>query len=552
MPRWESTAQGDTPLTLVGDNVFSGCLDMKTPDPAAMKPGTYREGYNLRIENGGAVTRFGSLCPGALNYVAYNQIYGIGLFSNPNGVEWNAIAVASGVWFVRDGEQARFIPLETPIDYPVEFVQAFDKLFMFRGPDLSPLMWAGDWAQFWEPLPPPTAGRTGIPNAYTAEFYANRLIVPYGKDHIAVSDIGDYIEYDWLMNDFQINTGQSDVLMRVYPWIRSSLIMFKNHSTFLVSNVTGDLSEASLQVISSNRGLVGFKAVIDCGNDLYFMDYSGVYTIGQIFETSPQIQALPISEPIKPVFDAINWTFSYNIRANTRRERLYFAVPLRNAMRPNALLVYNLILQGWESIDTFDDPDFRIDDLVKITYNSERRLFAVDRMKGKLILLEQGKTDLLGRTSTDEYQIRTALLTRGYLGPGARSNFQRVQIDTAEWNSRFKVDAFVDGTNAKSIIASTENDRTKYQVWGKKRWDPMNLNDDHGDAYREDYSVQLPLRIGYNGVELEREQEDTHRARVQMFGRYCQLRISNDQGSLGVRSVIFEGFEDQRAPRNHI
>jgi hypothetical protein len=552
MPRWESTGRGDTALTLVGDNIFSGCLDMKTPDPASMRQGTYREAYNVRVENGGLVTRFGSLCPGAFNYIQYNQIFGAGLFSNPNGLEWNAIAVSSGVWFIRDGEEARFIPLEDVIDYPVEFVQAFDKLFMFRGPDLPPLMWVGDWAQFWDPLPPPTGGRQGIPNAYTAEFYANRLIVPYGKDHVAVSDIGSYAEYDWQLNDFQINTGQSDSLVRVFPWIKSSLLMFKNHSTFLVSNVSGDLSQATLETISSNRGLVGPKAAIDVGNDVYFMDFSGVFTISQVFETSPQIQALPISEPIKPVFDSINWTFANGIRANTRRERLYFAVPLKNAMRPNALLVYNLILQGWESIDTFDDPDFRIDDLVKITYNSERRLFAIDRIKSKILLLEQGKTDLLGSTAESEHQIKMDLLTRGYLGPGARSNFQRVQVDTAEWNSRFSVDAYVDGTNAKSIIPTLENDRTKYQLWGKKRWQPLNLNDDHADAYREDYSVQLPLRIGYNGVELEREQEDSHRARVQMFGRYCQLRISNDQGSLAVRSVIFEGFEDQRAQRSQI
>jgi hypothetical protein len=550
--RWASATKGDEQLAIVGDNAFAGCLDMKTPDPAAMKPGTYREAYNVRIEAGGLVTRFGSLLPGALNYIQYNQIYGVGLYSDPNGLEWNVIGTVSGVWFVRDGEAAKFVPLEESLSSQVEFVQAFDKLFLFRGADLPPLEWGGDWAQFWDPFPPPTGGRASVPNSWTAEFYANRLLVPYSKDRIAVSDLGDYTMYDWTLNDFQINTGQADSLIRIFPWIKSTVLMFKSHSIFLVSGVSGDLSNATLETISTNRGLVGERAVVDVGNDVYFMDFSGVYQIAQVFETSPQVQALPISEAIKPVFDSINWQFASGIRANTRRDRLYFAVPLKNAMRPNVLLVYNLILGGWESIDTFEDTTFRIDDLVKMMCNSERRLFAVDRQQGKILLLEQGKTDMMGMNADHEYQIRMDLTTRGYLGPGARSNFQRVQLDTAEWNSRFNVDAYVDGTNAKAIIGQTTNDRTKYQVWGKPKWDVQNLNDDHANAYRQDYSVQLPLRIGYNGVEIEREQEDSHRARVQMFGRYCQLRITNDQGSLGVRSIIFEGFEDQRQERSVI
>jgi len=53
-------------------------------------------------------------------------------------------------------------------------------------------------------------------------------------------------------------------------------------------------------------------------------------------------------------------------------------------------------------------------------------------------------------------------------------------------------------------------------------------------------------------VQIEREQEITKRYRVGMFGRYCQLRICNDQGAFGLRSVIFEGFEDQRQERSQM
>ena len=323
-------------------------LDMKTPDPGAMKAGTYREGYNCRIENGGLVTRKGTLYPGAYNFVQYNQIFGAGIFSDPYGLEWIAVAVASGVWFARDGEAPKFIPMVDVINYPVEFVQAFDRLFMYRGPDLPPLFWQGDWSIFWEVFPAPTGGRATTPNAYTAEFIANRLIVPYGKDHVAVSDIGEYTMYDWIFDDFQINTGQADTLIRVFPWIKNTVLMFKTHSIFAVSNVVGDLTSTTLDQISNNIGLVGQHAVVQVGNDVFFMDCGGVYQIQQIFENSPQVQALPISDGIKPVIDSINWNASDGIFAQTRTRACLFRDSLKNATRNNAIIVFNLMTQAWE------------------------------------------------------------------------------------------------------------------------------------------------------------------------------------------------------------
>src|SRR5437868_2123186 len=477
-------------------------MDMKTPDPGQMKEGTYREGYNCRIENGGLASRKGTLYPGAYNFVQYNQIYGAGIFSDPNCLEWICVAVASGVWFTRDGEAPRFIPLTETIDYPIEFVQAFEKLFMFRGPDLPPLLWSGNWAIYWEIFPLPAAGRSTIPNAYTAEFVANRLIVPYAKDRVAVSDIGDYIEYDLVFNDFQINSGQSDKLVRVFPWIKNQVLMFKEHSIFAVSNVSGDLSQTTLDQISNNIGLCGRHAVVQVGNDVFFMDTGGVRMISQIFENSPQVLALPISDSIKPIIDSINWNAGDTIHAQSRRERIYFAVPLKNATRPNALIVFNLVSQSWESIDTFGDPDFRIDALAKAQYNTERRIFAIDKIKGLIILLEQGRTEIIGLNSDHEWQVQMEVMTRGYLGSGQRTNFRRVEIDTATWNPSFSVDAFTDGANAKSLVTDVEADRTKYEIWGRKPWNNQNLADDHATDYRQDYSVMLTLRIGYNGVQL--------------------------------------------------
>jgi hypothetical protein len=540
--------QGDTVVTLTGDNAFYG-MDQKTPDPTQIKPGYYRESYNCRSENGGLVSRLGSTAPGSYNLVSYNQIYGEGDYSDPLGLEWHVIGVASGAWFIRDGEYPRYIPYDFVCDFYVDFVQAFDLLMIFRGADLPPLVWHGDWNVYWQAFDAPESGRTAIPNSWTGHYYSNRLLVPYGKDRIAVSDLGVYTDYDWLYNDFQVNSGQADSLIRIFPWINSMVICFKQHSIFKISNVSGDLSQTTLDQISSNRGLCGFRAVVDVGGDIMFLDYSGVYAISQQLVNTPSVQALPLSDSIKPVIDGINWTFANGIVANTRRERVYFAVPLRNASRNNSLLVYNLTLNSWESIDNFDDPNFRIDRLVKMIHNGERRLFAVDMVQGLILLLEQGKTDLMGMTTAHERQIQSAVLSRGYLGPGTRSRFERLQIDGSLWNPDCHVEGYVDGSNAKALSQRGVADRTKYEVWNKPDWNAENLNDDHATEYRQDYSVQLPVMLGNNGIQIEREQEKTFRYTVRMKGRYFQVRISSVQGKLGVRSILLESYEDQRQTR---
>src|SRR6266850_627045 len=548
MPRWARSGQLDERQVPSGDQTFIG-MDMKSQDPSAIKPGFYREGYNCRSENGGLAHRLGCLCPGALNAVTYGQIYGTGIFSNPNGLEWLAIAVVDGVWFARDGEYPRFVPLPEKNTEPVNFTQAFDILFIWRGSAKVPYLWRGDWSQFWETFPPPTGGRQTVPNAATAENAANRILVPYGKDRIAVSDIADYTLYDWVLDDFQINQGESDDLVRVFPWQQETVICFKRHSIYRVTGVSGDLSQATLSKLPGTLGLVGLRAVVEVSGDIYFMSQSGVFRISQILQDTPQPDDIPISDLIRPIINAINWNAASLIRAEYRRERIYFAIPLNNAVRNNCLIVYNIVTQSWESIDTWEDPDFRIDDLVKMDYIGERRLYAIDRIKGIIVLLEQGKTDLLGPSHAFEWNIDLAVMTRGYGGPENRNFFKRMEMDVATWAPRFSVKAYVDGDDGKLLIDAKTKDRTKYQVFGRPRWNPINTADDHAKARRQDYSVTLPLMLGYNGVEIERLQQSSERYDVNRLGRYVQYKIECSQGHMQIRQISHEDFGDQREPR---
>lgn len=550
MGRWRGQGTLDDANVANGDVTFFG-MDMKSSDPASMKPGFYREAYNVRVENGGLETRKGNICPGALNIIQYNQIYGVGLFSNPNGLEWLAIAINSGVWFARDGEYPRFIPTPENITDTVEFSQAFDTFFLWRGPFLTPLLWKGDWSIYWENFPPPTGGRVTVPNAYTSENAANRMLVPYGKDRIAVSDIADYVEYDWTIDDFQINQGESDDLVRVFPWQQQTVICFKRHSIYRVTSIAGDLSSATLEKLPGTLGLVGRHAVCEVSGDIYFMSHSGVFRISQVFQNTPQPEDLPITDAIKPIIDQINWQAANLICCGYRRDRVYFAIPLKNSTRNNCVIVYNITTSCWESIDTFGDPDLCCDDIIRMDWNGERRLYMVDRVKGLIILMEQGKTDIFGDSHLYEYDIDASVMLRGFAGPGARNFFKGMDLIYSSWNPSITVTAYPDGGNGKIVVAGKTKDRTKYQIFAKARWNPLNSNDDHAAGRRQDYSVGLPLMLGYNGVQIERRQEFSERFPVNLMARYIQYKIENSTGYINIRHVSIDSYEEQREPRAH-
>src|SRR4029077_341223 len=298
------------------------------------------------------------------------------------------------------------------------------------------------------------------------------------------------------IDDFQINQGESDDLVRIFPWQQGQVICFKRHSIFRVIGVSGDLSGAQLAKLPGSLGLVGRRAVVDIGGDIYFMSQSGVFRISQALVNTPQPEEVPVSDSIKPIIDAINWNAANLIRAQYRRDRLYFAIPLKNAVRNNCLIVYNLVSGFWESIDTFGDPDFCIDDLIKMDYDGERRLYAIDRQKGIILLLEQGKTDLMGPSIDFEYQIDTSIMLRGYAGPGNRSFFKRMEMDCATWNPSFTIKAYPDGNNAKVLVSDKTKNRIKYKTFGAPVWDSLNTNNDHANGRRQDYSVALPLMLG--------------------------------------------------------
>ena len=146
--------RGDKQTLADGDTFFAG-VNMRL-DPAALEPGVCAAARNKRFRNGVAETRLGVIKPAWANnlhpettgnqILPFSTIHGSGIYRDPNStVEAWVMATESGVYYTHETNtpQKMSLPAAVVIKSPVTFLQAFNKLIMFRGTSLAPLIMTG-------------------------------------------------------------------------------------------------------------------------------------------------------------------------------------------------------------------------------------------------------------------------------------------------------------------------------------------------------------------------------------------------------------------------
>jgi hypothetical protein len=306
-------------------------VQMRTPDRiVGIAVGVYAiDATGLPGGGGGPIISSGA------GVVPWGTLRGIGVFDDPTTrKQYLIIANSNGVWYTSPNNIAYSIPLPTGVTLtgPVTFTQAFDTLIMHRGPDLSALAMTNIPAGFTEVVTSPQGdGTDTIPNADRSLYFQNRLFIPFGNDEVAVSDIGDYTRYLPVLSAFQINVGSSDKLVNIAKFNDVTLIAFKERSIYAVRGVYGDLNAIQLDEITNLFGLVGPKTVAHVGNDLYFLSQLGVMSITQTQQNQLQGVTTPLSEPIQPLINRINWKYATTSVAAYWDNKYYLAVPLDDA-----------------------------------------------------------------------------------------------------------------------------------------------------------------------------------------------------------------------------
>ena len=528
----------------------------------------------------------------------YGSVLGAGVFRTPNDIEYLIVATTTGVFLNQENNASEELKVDGKLynatadathysslisgsHDAVSFVQCFDKLIMFRGVDDEPLQLEENLSGFSRvgktnsedvDENPNGTGLESIPNAETGVYFGNRLIIPHGKDELAVSDYLNYTAYEPTRSSLRVNVGSSDKLNAVFKFDPQTLLVFKTGSIYAVRNLYGDLSGSFLDLVTDQYGLKAPKSLAAAGKDLIFLsDQRGVVSLQMTESGQTQGVDVPLSEPISNIIKNINWPYAHRAVGVYHDNKYYLAVPLKglngdNPKENNAVLVYDFINKAWAGIDHGEaigklsgNTWSGIREWILKEYRGAKRLFFVSS-DGTLGLYDDpmfgGYLDEVINTTTnkvEEKTISTELVTRGYTGSTPdMKRFQAVSIGIETWNPNLSISVLVDGVEESiDLVTNKKFDRTKYQTFADSDYVATNANNDFHKANRQDYSIAIPFVTGSNGFTPDLKQSWMDRYRFTKEGRFAQVKITtqadtNQYGVVDVKEITLLGNQRSR------
>lgn len=565
MDRYQDSRQSGN--TSLGEGVDAGFLGVNMRlDPSLLRtghqyydlnkelmgPGVMALAINARFSKGVAETRKGVAQPTDFNPATLGTIYGSGTFSDPNGRDNLLVAEASKVWCLSDGSTPKEIAIDAgyEVSTSVTLLQTFDSVLLLRE-EGEILEWDGTATGTFGPVNQTPSGdyTETIPSSEVACLMSNRVLIKAARDVVAASLILDYTRYDSALSAFQINSGEDDAIVALAPYRRTNLVVFKDQSIHVLQNVTGNLADVRAEVINADLGCAARRSVATVGGDLFFLSANGVYRLGEVVENSMSTQERPVSEPVQPIIDSINWEYAHKSCAIVQGDYYKLAIPTGSATEPNMVIVYDTVRGQWQGYDTFAT-EILISAWHRADYQGRKRAWMIDNANARVLITDWGTSDIIDGTEQD---IVTTLQTRGYvLGSNDPQYFRNARLVMETWAPSFTISAVTEGVNEESEIATAvTRSRTKSFRFGTADWSDDNIADDHDEQGREDYSVVLNqstgTELGSTGMILNRSQETIDSYPLREHGRWLALKVVNTQGTIGLKAVTVDG----RPQRNY-
>lgn len=474
------------------------------------------------------------------------DVFGSSIYSDPQeaGVIWTMLAGSNQVGFYAFGRSSRSVAYASGLSVTQQatIVQADNQVFIFRGPDDTPLRWSGNWADEFELA-------TGtIQPATQAVYCQNRLWEIVGKDSIYASDILDFTVFNATDSSFNLSKGDSNFLVTTYPFGDTSMLVFKNRSILLLSGVDGALSDVVASEITRQVGAVGVNAVVSVGPDVVYMSDRNINLITlTTTNNSLQHKTLPLSRNVQKTFSRMNWEYAYKVSMGFYDNKLFVALPLDNSTICNAVVVYNFVTENWFGEWSFDDSlGIAIQNFVVANYLGLQRLHAVTE-DGRIFVVGEGPMDVSGTTFAE---IAASVTTRAYSFGNQNHIPRRMYIDISTWRPSYSVTAYSDGVGESSEEVSDQTySRSDSWIFNDSTYNLNNSGDDYNRAGRKDYSC-LPSESAQpqSGFLPEAEQEVRLPILTRRKGRLSWLKVANEQGLLRLMTV---GFESRAGDRNN-
>jgi hypothetical protein len=302
--------------------------------------------------------------------------------------------------------------------------------------------------------------------AYNEVTYTDRKIT----DEIAVSDILDTTTFDQIENQFRISGGTADYVVGMHGFYDDALIVLNRNSIHQIKGTQGTLLDTRVTELTSEVGCLARKSVVMRANTMMFLSDDGVYGVEFLNDYNLRGAEEPISKNIQPYIDRLNKDLSNKSVGILFDNRYYLAVSLdsapgiNDARGNNSILVYNFLNGGWESLDTFGDTRFLIEDLIIGSAGVRNNLYAVTA-NGGLHQLEafDDSNDNISVSNTNDVKtsapILSRLITRGYdLETLERKRYTDSQINMQglpSQNSEYLIEFAAEDPDNSSTIGTT-------------------------------------------------------------------------------------------------
>ena len=249
-------------------------------------------------------------------------------------------------------------------------------------------------------------------------------------DALIASDILDPNRYDQLSNQFRVNAGRADYIVGMLSFTDDTLLVFNRNSVHSITN-TLNLEEASVELLTGEVGCCARRSIVQVGSTIFFLSDNGVYGLSYRDFITLRGDTLPLSEPIQSTISRINKEAQHKAIGVYYENRIYFALPLDGSTGNNAIVIFNFLNKGWESVDTFDlssvgTNEFHIEDMF-VAGDGESRGVYITNQDGALHRMDShddGMDRLIsfrGQEDPIAYPIQGVARTRMYgFGPTQR------------------------------------------------------------------------------------------------------------------------------------
>ena len=336
---------------------LGGMRDNVEPDKLA--PDEYFFGEGIELRSGIPETRRGSinLHPDIPSLLPAGDVLGAGIHRN-NDAKQDTILFAKGEDIFRVTSDFEFIKFNIPDPQTapeVRFVQALDRMYIFRGEGNSVWRWSGNLEDDIVEVPQPITG-TLMPGSTRVTYAYNRFWITVGNDTLRISDVLSEA-FDFNLNSFQVEQGEGGRLIKIQSFGSGNLIAFKDNGIAFLSGAASQVTALGLglQFIDDEIGCISQDSVVNIGKDIFFLSQRGVYTVQQTSEQNAQLVDVPLSDPIRNIFETIEKQHIEKSIAVLFDNYYLLSVPVKGSQVNNAIIPFDLLLRKWVGIWTPTD-----------------------------------------------------------------------------------------------------------------------------------------------------------------------------------------------------